>query len=107
MMKKTIILLTMTFALTMSLYATDSEVSEFNVESSLEKTESAVTVVLDGEPCGEVCGDWCPRFFPNLKVCGYTYCDSGNGGGTSLCMGGEYSGSPTPPDNTRVGTINP
>jgi len=95
----------MTFALTLSLYATDSKIDELDKESSIDKIETAL--VLDGEPCGEVCGDFCPRFFPNQNPCGYTYCDSGNGGGTYLCMGGGYPDSPTPPDNTKVGTINP
>lgn len=107
MIKKTIILVSLTFALTMSLYATNSEVVKLAKESNLEKTEATITLFVDGEPCNEVCGDWCPRFAPNTKVCGYTYCDSGNGGGTYLCMGGDYPDSPTPPDNTRTGTIIP
>lgn len=95
MMKKTIILLTMTFAMTLSLYATDSKIGELNKDSSIDKIETAA-VVLDGEPCIVACADFCILFVPVWLPCTYTYCDSGNGGGTYLCLGVPMTAAPTP-----------
>lgn len=37
--------------------------------------------------CDTECTDWCGE--PTQNECTYTYCDSGDGGGTYLCYG-EY-----------------
>lgn|GEM_PF-1521524 len=105
MIKNTLILLAVTFSISLSLYAAESEDVKLIVDTKTENSEA--TTALHGEPCGEICADICGPFSPRIFDCMYTYCDSGNGGGTFACKRGEDPMNPVPPDNTKVRTINP
>lgn len=90
MFKRTITLLMVTFALTVSLHAEDYKKTVLEVTANVEKMEvSKTTTLVDGEPCGTTCLFFCIPVGSVVLPCTYTYCE----GGTYLCLG-----APIPPE---------